>query len=54
MGHTTKSSFTPANAKTSAANFTSTAISASFDKDEACGDLDWDDDGDLDDLLNED
>jgi hypothetical protein len=82
MGHTTKPSSTPANAKASpaawlatsrwatqpaaaaaavrvlaptapATNFTSTTITASFDDDEACGDDDWDDDGDLDDLLND-
>jgi hypothetical protein len=38
---------------TPATNFTSTTISASFDDDEACGNDDWDDDGDLDDLLND-
>mgnify|MGYP000043243389 CR=1 FL=1 len=37
-----------------AANFTSTTItSASFDDDEACGDDDWDNGGDLDGLLND-
>jgi hypothetical protein len=36
-----------------AANFTSAIISASFDDDEACSDDYWDDDGDLDGLLND-
>jgi hypothetical protein len=35
------------------ANFTSTTISASFDDDEACGNNDWDNDEDLDDMLND-
>jgi hypothetical protein len=35
------------------ANFTSAIISASFDDDEACGDDDWDDGGDLDGLLTD-
>jgi hypothetical protein len=35
-----------------AIKFTSTTFSASFDDDEACGNDDWDDDGDLDDLLS--
>jgi hypothetical protein len=38
---------------TPAANFTSAIISASFNDDEACGDDDWDDGGDLDGLLND-